>query len=197
MAAIELEGVRKQFGEVTALEGVDLTVEEGEIYGFLGPNRAGKSTTINVLLDFVRPTDGTARVLGHDVREESKAIRERTGVLPEGYVYDRLTGREHLEFVIDSKDAYVDPAELLDRVGLDQEDAERKAGGYSRGWPSASFSRWRLSASPTSSSSSTSLLGARPNGTARMMREIVREEERARRDRLLLLAHPRSGRIGL
>jgi len=176
MAAIELEGVRKQFGEVTALEGVDLTVEEGEIYGFLGPNGAGKSTTINVLLDFVRPTDGTARVLGHDVREESKAIRERTGVLPEGYdVYDRLTGREHLEFVIDSKDAYVDPAELLDRVGLDQEDAERKAGGYSKGMAQRLVLAMALVGEPDLLILEERSSGLDPNG-ARMMREIVREE---------------------
>ncbi|MCU4800581.1 ABC transporter ATP-binding protein [Halobacteria archaeon HArc-gm2] len=176
MAAIELDGVRKQFGGVTALEGVDLTVEEGEIYGFLGPNGAGKSTTINVLLDFVRPTNGTARVLGHDVREESTAIRERTGVLPEGYdVYDRLTGREHLEFVIDSKDAYVDPAELLDRVGLDPEDAQRKAGGYSKGMAQRLVLAMALVGEPDLLILDEPSSGLDPNG-ARMMREIVREE---------------------
>ncbi|SFR88985.1 ABC-2 type transport system ATP-binding protein [Halomicrobium zhouii] len=176
MAAIELDGVRKQFGGVTALEGVDLTVEEGEIYGFLGPNGAGKSTTINVLLDFVRPTNGTARVLGHDVREESTAIRERTGVLPEGYdVYDRLTGREHLEFVIDSKDAYVDPAELLDRVGLDEEDAQRKAGGYSKGMAQRLVLAMALVGEPDLLILDEPSSGLDPNG-ARMMREIVREE---------------------
>jgi len=64
MAAIELDGVTKQFGSLTALQGVDLTVEEGEIFGFLGPNGAGKSTTINILLDFVRATDGSATASG-------------------------------------------------------------------------------------------------------------------------------------
>jgi ABC-2 type transport system ATP-binding protein len=176
MAAIELDSVRKQFDEVTALEGVDLTVEEGEIYGFLGPNGAGKSTTINVLLDFVRPTSGTARVLGHDVREESKAIRERTGVLPEGYdVYDRLTGREHLEFVIESKDAYVDPVELLDRVGLDPEDAQRKAGGYSKGMQQRLVLAMALVGEPDLLILDEPSSGLDPNG-ARMMRDIVREE---------------------
>ena len=176
MAAIELDGVRKQFGEVTALEGVDLTVEEGEIYGFLGPNGAGKSTTINVLLDFVRPTDGTARVLGHDVREESKQIRERTGVLPEGYdVYDRLTGREHLDFVVESKEAYDDPRELLDRVGLDPEDAQRKAGGYSKGMQQRLVLAMALVDQPDLLILDEPSSGLDPNG-ARMMREIVREE---------------------
>jgi len=103
MTAIKLNGLRKEFGDVVALDGVDLTVEEGEVFGFLGPNGAGKSTTINILLDFIRPTEGSATVLGHDAREESEAIHERTGVLPEGYeIYERLTGREHMEFVIES-----------------------------------------------------------------------------------------------
>ena len=102
MAAIELDGVEKSFGDVRALRGVDLEVESGEIFGFLGPNGAGKSTTINILLDFVRPDSGSVRVLGRDGRADSVEIRERTGVLPEGFaVYDRLSAREHVEFAIE------------------------------------------------------------------------------------------------
>ena len=91
---------------------------EGEIFGFLGPNGAGKSTTINALLDFIRPTAGSAQVLGMDAQQRSREIRRRTGVLPEGYsVYDRLTGREHVEWVTETKDA----------------DDDRAAGEYSTG----------------------------------------------------------------
>ncbi len=134
MAAIETTSLTKQFGDVVAVRDLDLTVEEGEIYGFLGPNGAGKSTTINMLLDFMRPTDGTATVLGYDAQSDSRAIRDSIGILPDGYhLYDRLTGREHLTFAIDAKDANNDPAELIDRVGLSQEDADRKVGGYSKG----------------------------------------------------------------
>jgi ABC-2 type transport system ATP-binding protein len=133
MAAIELDGVTKRFEGVTAVSDLSLTVEEGEVFGFLGPNGAGKSTTINVLLDFVRPTAGTVTVLGHDAREESVAVRERTGVLPEGFgVYDRLTGRAHVEFAVESKDSDADPGAVLERVGL-ADAADRKAGGYSKG----------------------------------------------------------------
>jgi len=133
MAAIELDGVTKRFGDVTAVSDLSLTVEDGEVFGFLGPNGAGKSTTINLLLDFVRPTSGTVTVLGHDAREESVAVRERTGVLPEGFdVYDRLTGRAHVEFATDSKEVDVDPDAVLERVGLGDA-ADRKAGGYSKG----------------------------------------------------------------
>jgi len=133
MVAIELDGVTKRFDDVTAVSDLSLTVEEGEVFGFLGPNGAGKSTTINLLLDFVRPTAGRVSVLGHDAREESVAVRERTGVLPEGFdVYDRLTGRAHVEFAIDSKEVDADPDAVLERVGL-AEAADRKAGGYSKG----------------------------------------------------------------
>ena len=133
MAAIELSDVHKSFGDVRALRGVDLEVEEGEVFGFLGPNGAGKSTVINILLDFVRPDQGEVGVLEHDARKDSVPIRERTGVLPEGYdLYDRLTAREHLRFAIESKEADDDPYPLLERVGL--EDAiDRKAGGFSTG----------------------------------------------------------------
>src|SRR6056297_4159138 len=133
MSAIQLSSVTKRFDDVEAVRNLDLTVESGEIYGFLGPNGAGKSTTINMLLDFVRPTDGEIRVLGRDVHDESVAVREHLGVLPEGFsVYDRLTGRQHLEFAIESKGADDDPDAILDRVGLSG-DGDRKAGGYSKG----------------------------------------------------------------
>jgi len=176
MAAIELDGVTKRFGGVTALQSVDLTVEEGEIFGFLGPNGAGKSTCINILLDFVRPTDGTAQVLGHNAYEESTAIRERTGVLPEGYdVYDRLTGYQHLEFAIESKEADDDPDELLDRVGLSPEEGERKAGGYSKGMAQRLVLAMALVGEPDLLVLDEPTTGLDPNG-ARLLRDIVREE---------------------
>ena len=175
MTAIELDGLRKEFGDVVALNGVDLTVEEGEVFGFLGPNGAGKSTTINILLDFVRPTEGAATVLGRDVHEESKAIRERIGVLPEGYdIYERLTGREHVEFAIESKDADDDPEELLERVGV-ADAADRRAGGYSKGMKQRLVLAMALVDEPELLILDEPTTGLDPNG-ARKMRELVREE---------------------
>jgi len=148
MPAIQLSTVTKQFGDVTAVRELDLTVDS-EIYGFLGPNGAGKSTTINMLLDFVRPTEGTITVLGEPVEAAGADLRERIGVLPEGFdVYSRLSGRKHIEFAIESKEATDDPDKILDRVGL-SEAADRNAGGYSRGCASGSRSEWRWSATPT------------------------------------------------
>jgi ABC-2 type transport system ATP-binding protein len=141
MTAIRTENLTKRYdtglfgrGEVTAVEGVDLVVEEGEVYGFLGPNGAGKSTTIDMLLDYARPTAGSVELFGTDVNADPQVVRERVGVLPEGYgLYDRLTARRHLEFAIDWRDADDDVGALLDRVGLDESDATRSVGDYSKG----------------------------------------------------------------
>ncbi|MFW5911801.1 MAG: ATP-binding cassette domain-containing protein [Halolamina sp.] len=175
MAAIELDGVTKRFGDVTAVDDLDLTVPEGEVFGFLGPNGAGKSTTINLLLDFVRPTEGRVSVLGMDPQADSVAVRERTGVLPEGFsVYDRLTGREHIEFAIESKDAAADPAAVLDRVGL-AGDGDRKAGGYSKGMAQRLALGMALVGEPDLLILDEPSSGLDPAG-AKEMREIVREE---------------------
>ncbi|MFP4591242.1 MAG: ATP-binding cassette domain-containing protein [Halobacteriales archaeon] len=134
MAAIETRALTKRFGEVVAVDGLDLTVDRGEVFGFLGPNGAGKSTTINVLLDLTRPTAGTASVLGLDCQTESQAIRERVGVLPEGFdLYGRLTGRQHVKFAARAKAVTVDPEAVLARVGLDGDAADRTVDGYSKG----------------------------------------------------------------
>ena len=187
MAAIEIDGVTKRYDDsgvslpgreptvVDALSNLDLTVAEGEIYGFLGPNGAGKSTTINVLLDFVRPTAGRARVLGLDAQEEGQQVRERVGVLPEGFsTYDRLTGRQHLDFAIESKAADDDPEKLAERVGI-AEALNRKAGGYSKGMAQRLVLGMALVGDPELLILDEPSTGLDPNG-AREMREIVREE---------------------
>jgi ABC-2 type transport system ATP-binding protein len=134
MPAIEVSALTKRFGDVTAIEDLSFTVDSGEVFGFLGANGAGKSTTINILLGYMTPTDGSATVLGHDVETASRRLRARTGVLPENAsVYQRLTGREHVESAIRMKDADDDPDKLLSRVGLEKAAWDRAAGGYSTG----------------------------------------------------------------
>ncbi|WP_394739225.1 ABC transporter ATP-binding protein [Natronococcus roseus] len=175
MAAIELEGLTKRFGDVVAVDGLDLTIREGEIFGFLGPNGAGKSTTIDVLLDFIRPTAGTATVLGHDAQEAGQLVRSRTGVLPDGYhVYDRLTGRQHVEFAIEMKGVSEDPDALLERVRI-ADAADRKAGGYSKGMRQRLVLAMALVGDPDLLVLDEPSTGLDPNG-AREMREIIREE---------------------
>ena len=96
--AIAATGLSKDYGSGRGLFALDLEVEPGEIFGFLGPNGAGKSTTMRLLLDLIRPTSGSARVLGLDTRTESLEIRRRVGFLPGDLaLHPKLTGRALLD----------------------------------------------------------------------------------------------------
>jgi gliding motility-associated transport system ATP-binding protein len=83
-ALIEIQGLTKRFGALTAVDNVSFEVRRGEVLGFLGPNGAGKSTTMRMLAGFMIPTAGTARIDGHDVQTDSVAARQVLGFLPEG-----------------------------------------------------------------------------------------------------------------
>lgn len=97
--AIETRQLTKYYGKSRGVVDLDLDVRRGEIYGFVGPNGAGKTTTVRLLLDLIRPTRGSAAVLGMDVAGQSKAIRARVGFLPgELRMYENLTGRQLLRF---------------------------------------------------------------------------------------------------
>jgi len=175
MTAITADEVSKRYATVTALDRVSLSVEEGEIFGFLGPNGAGKSTFINVLLDFARPTDGSAALFGNDCQREGVAARDRVGVLPEGYsVFDRLTGRQHVEYAVRSKDADDDPVEILDRVGI-LDAADRPASGYSKGMKQRLVLGMALVGQPDLLILDEPTSGLDPNGAAEI-RSILREE---------------------
>jgi ABC-2 type transport system ATP-binding protein len=175
MPSIDLSGVTKRYGDVTALQTVDLTVESGEVFGFLGPNGAGKSTTIDILLDHARPTAGEARVLGMDAQDETVAVRERTGVLPEGFgPLGEMTGRQHVAFAIEAKGGDDDPDALLERVGI-PDAAERPARGYSKGMTQRLMLGMALAGEPDLLILDEPTTGLDPNG-ARRMRQIVREE---------------------
>ena len=175
MAAINARNLSKRYGTLTALDRANLTVEEGEVFGFLGPNGAGKSTMINLFLDFIRPTEGSVSIFGHDCQQEGKQARERMGVLPEGYsVYNRLTGRQHIEFALDSKDSDERPMEVLERVGI-ADAADRKAGGYSKGMAQRLVFGMALVGQPELLVLDEPTTGLDPNG-AREMRKIIREE---------------------
>ena len=81
---IEATGLRRSFGELAAVDGIDLQVERGQFYGFLGPNGAGKSTTIKMLTGMLRPTAGSVRILGFDLQQQPVEVKRRIGVVPEG-----------------------------------------------------------------------------------------------------------------
>ncbi|MEF8882710.1 MAG: ABC transporter ATP-binding protein [Halapricum sp.] len=179
MAAIQTSGLTKQYGSgegaVLALEDLDLTVEKGEVFGFLGPNGAGKSTTINILLNFIDPTAGSAEVLGHDVQSESKAVRDRTGVLPEGAeVFERLTAREHIGWVEDAKGVTADAEEILETVGI-ADAADRKAGSFSKGMQQRLALGMALVGDPDLLLLDEPSSGLDPTGMQEM-RELIREQ---------------------
>src|SRR5687767_8314665 len=122
--AIEATGLVKTFGDVRAVDGVDLAVRTGSVYGVLGPNGAGKTTTIRMLATLLRPDAGEARVLGHDIVTDADAVRSvvsLTGQLAS--VDEDLTGRENLILIgrllgLKRAEAKARAAELLEAFGL-------------------------------------------------------------------------------
>jgi ABC-2 type transport system ATP-binding protein len=135
---IVAEGLVRTFGDVKAVDGVDLIVEAGEIFGLLGPNGAGKSTTVRMLTTLLRPTAGTARVAGFDVVRQADQVRRRIGVALQDAAIDPLmTGMELLRlqavlYGIASAQVRPRAGELLERVGLTAA-ADRRVGTYSGG----------------------------------------------------------------
>jgi ABC-2 type transport system ATP-binding protein len=136
--AIETSGLAKSFGETRAVDGVDLAVPSGSVYGVLGPNGAGKTTTIRMLATLLRPDDGSARVLGHDVVKEADAVRGLVSLNGQlASVDEDLTGRENLILVgrllgLKRPEAKARATELLEAFGL-VEAATRLVKNYSGG----------------------------------------------------------------
>jgi ABC-2 type transport system ATP-binding protein len=135
---IVIKDLVKNYGDVTAVNGLDLEVRKGEMFGFLGPNGAGKTTTISILCGLLAPSAGTALIGGLDIRTDMPKIKERIGVCPqEAAVYKFLTGRENIELFgdlhgMDKAVLRERTSDLLDQAGF-SEAAGRKAKGYSGG----------------------------------------------------------------
>ncbi|WP_254863956.1 ABC transporter ATP-binding protein [Halovivax gelatinilyticus] len=173
--AIETESLTKQFGTVTAVEGLDMVVPAGSVYGFLGPNGAGKSTTIDILVDLVHPTSGSGRVLGYDTQSSPVEIRRRTGVLLDRFTpFATLTAREHVAFAASTKEVEIDPEAVLERVGL-LDAIDQKAGDYSRGMSQRLGLAMALIGEPDLLILDEPTAGLDPNGVP-MLRQVVREE---------------------
>jgi len=136
--AIVCQGLVKRYGEVTALDHLDLAVPQGSVFGFLGPNGAGKTTAIRLLTGLARSSDGQAEVAGYDVSGDSIALRRRISYLDQQpHFYDWMRGSELLEFAgqlfgIHGAALRTRVAEVLALTGI-ADAAERKVGGYSGG----------------------------------------------------------------
>jgi len=136
--AIQARNVVKKFGDFTAIEGINLNVEKGSIYGFLGPNGCGKSTTIRVLTGLLSPTSGEVDVLGLKIPKQSELLRLKIGYMTQKFsLYDDLTVEENLQFIgqifgMPNHDLRQRLDQQLRTYGLDQRRKQR-VGGMSGG----------------------------------------------------------------
>lgn len=135
---VETHGLTKHYGDFVAVDGLNLTVRRGEVFGVLGPNGSGKTTTILMLLGLTEPTAGSVRVLGFDPARQPLSVKARVGYLPDqvGF-YDELTARENLTYIAklnglrrDESHRRID--DVLGRVGLG-EVADKRVGAFSHG----------------------------------------------------------------
>jgi ABC-2 type transport system ATP-binding protein len=137
--AVVTRGLSKRFGSLVAVQALDLTIPRGEVFGLLGPNGSGKTTTIRMLCGLMEPTAGSAEVVGFDVATEAEQIRRRIGYMSQRFgLYDDLTVRENIRFYATIYGLHgaerdrrigdlIDELSLKDRVG-------QLAGALSGGW---------------------------------------------------------------
>ncbi len=135
---IETKGLSKRYGDVIAVDALDLAVRRGEVFGLLGPNGSGKTTTILMLLGLTEPTAGSVQVLGLDPARQPLSVKARVGYMPDevGF-YEELTARENLVYIaklngLPRDEAYRRIDEVLARMGL-SEVGDRRVATFSRG----------------------------------------------------------------
>jgi ABC-2 type transport system ATP-binding protein len=131
---VEVRGLTKRYGELVAVDGVDLTVQPGDVYGYLGPNGAGKTTSLRMMLGLIRPTAGHVRLFGRDPIVSVRALDGVAGFVEAPRFYPYLSGRENLRMMAayDGGDAATRIDQSLDAVDL-ADRAKDKVGNYSHG----------------------------------------------------------------
>jgi ABC-2 type transport system ATP-binding protein len=137
--AVVADGLRKTFGSLVAVAGLTMTIHRGEVFGFLGPNGSGKTTTIRMLCGLMVPSGGTATVVGYDIRTDAEQIRRRIGYMSQKFgLYDDLSVRENITFYASIYGLHGAArtgriAELVEELGLGQR-VDQLAGTLSGGW---------------------------------------------------------------
>jgi len=190
---IETHHLSKAYGSQRAVDELSFTVEEGEIFGFLGPNGSGKTTTLLMLLGLTEPTSGWARVSGYNPTREAIKVKRIVGYIPESIgFYDDMNARENLRFIArlnniaDSASA-LKIEEALEGVGL-KEEAEKKLGAYSRGMRQRLGIAEILIKEPRIAFLDEPTLGLDPEGTIRII-DYIQSLSRDKDMSILLSSH--------
>ena len=190
---IETHNLSKSYGGQIAVNDLSFSIQEGEIFGFLGPNGSGKTTTLLMLLGLTEPTDGWAKVADFDPTREAIKVKKVVGYIPENVgFYDDMNAVENLRYIARLNDipdfiSSVKIEEALDRVGL-KEEAQKKVGAYSRGM------RQRLGIAeifikePQIAFLDEPTLGLDPDGTTRII-DYIKTLSREKNITILLSSH--------
>jgi len=192
-AIVETRGLCKSYGSQIAVNDLTFDVREGEIFGFLGPNGSGKTTTLLMLLGLTEPTKGWARVGDFDPTKESIKVKRVVGYIPENIgFYDDMSARENLKFIarlnnMPDSVSSVKIEEALENVGL-KEEVEKKVGAYSRGMRQRLGIAEILIKEPSIAFLDEPTLGLDPEGTTRII-DYIRSLSRDKNITVLLSSH--------
>jgi ABC-2 type transport system ATP-binding protein len=171
---IETTALSKRYGTRPAVDALTISIAEGEIFGFLGPNGSGKTTTLLMLLGLTEPTSGTARVAGLDPTREAIKVKRLVGYIPENVgFYEDMSALDNLRFIaqlngMSNHESAPKIEQALEQVGLTDE-AEKKLGAYSRGMRQRLGIAEILIKEPTIAFLDEPTLGLDPDGTTRII----------------------------
>lgn len=179
MSLIVCQNLTKMFGELVAVDNLNLSVAGGELFGFLGPNGAGKTTSIKMMTGLLKPTSGTAHIGGFDIQQQPLEARRVFGYIPDNpFLYEKLTGREYLQFMADLYE--VPKAGRIERI-TDlltlfelQDKGNELIQGYSRGMRQKIAMAGALIHNPKVMMLDEPTVGLDPKG-ARTLRDILKE----------------------
>lgn len=187
MASIELEEVEKSYGDLEVLKGVDLEVEEGEIFGILGPNGVGKTTLFQTIIGLLRQDGGEIRIQGEE-HDHSKEVKKKISYLPSDIsFYEGMTARQNLEFFTQLTDENPDIQELLELVKL-EDAADRKVGEFSTGMKKRLGIAQSLIKDPEIIIYDEPTTGLDPQGK-KQFKDLARQVNRERGKTLLISSH--------
>jgi ABC-2 type transport system ATP-binding protein len=192
-AIVETHGLSKSYGKQGAVNDLTFDVRRGEIFGFLGPNGSGKTTTLLMLLGLTEPTKGWARVADFDPTKEAIKVKRIVGYIPENIgFYDDMNARENLKFIASLNNmpdsvSSVKIEEALESVGL-KEELEKKVGAYSRGMRQRLGIAEILIKEPSIAFLDEPTLGLDPEGTTRII-DYIRSLSRDKSITILLSSH--------